>query len=368
MSPVGVAKGEARPEPQRLVRASWVRWGLIMGAWVLLSIFLAPEVYLYFLGKNEPIPWEEAFSLTFVNAAIAAAFTPFIVWLTGKFPLERGKWPWSLLVHVPACIVFSVSHSWLYAMLCYASPHLSEMLFVRFHPNILTYWAIVGFAAALDYFEKYKERERELAQAQMQLLKIQLQPHFLFNTLHTISAMMHEDVKSADRMISRLSDLLRHTLDNIGKHEIPLREEVDFLQKYLEIQRVRFEDRLSLSLDIAPEMLDVMVPSMLLQPLAENSIKHGFASGKNTGVITVRARGRDGFLVLTVTDDGRGLQGAVREGVGLTNIRRRLEQLYNDGHGFTIEGPPEGGVAVTMTLPIRMATGRGGLVEQEKRR
>lgn len=338
-------------------RDAWTKWGAILGAWMILSLFFAPEVYLYFVYKDEPIPWSQTFALTFVNAVIAAAFTPAIVWLTRRFPFDRRRWPRSLLVHVPACLAFSVGHSWLYSMACYASPALFHQLFARFHPNLLTYWAIVGFTEAITYFEKYQERERELARAQLQLLKMQLHPHFLFNTLHTISAMMHEDVSSADRMIARLSDLLRMTLDNIGHQEVALKQEIEFLQKYLEIERMRFQDKLAVMIDVGPDVLDARLPSMILQPLVENSIRHGFGSHRSSGEITIHAHRHDGMLVVRVVDNGCGISSGpsrpMREGLGIGNTRQRLEQLYPERHRFLIENVAAGGARVTVEIPYQ---------------
>lgn len=337
------------------------RWAAIFVAWGLLSLFLAPEVYIYFLYKREPIPWSETLNLTFANTAIAAAFTPGIVWLTRRFPFERRRWLSSLLAHAPACVVFSFAHAWLYSIACYASPYLSYTLLLRFHPNMLTYGAIAGITIAIDYFEKYQERERQLARAQLQLLRMQLHPHFLFNTLHTISAMMHEDVGAADRMVSRLSDLLRLTIDSIGQNEVPLRQEVEFVEKYFEIERMRFQDGIELRIDVDPATLDAMVPSMFLQPLVENSIRHGFRGRKGAGVISVSARAAGDFVKIEITDNGAGLpRGGVREGVGLSNTRRRLVQLYPSAHRFEIENANAGGVQVRISIPIARAPIRPG--------
>ena len=215
----------------RLLQTAWGKWLLFISGWALLSLLFAPEVYLYFLFRRQPVPWTQTLSMTVANLAVALVFLPLIVWLTRRNPVERQTCPAALAVHVPACLLFAMSHSALFALLCFAAPRLSETLFVRFHPNLLTYWAIVGFTQAVDYFRRYQERERQLAQVQLLLLKNQLHPHFLFNTLHTISAMMHEDVKAADRMVNRLSDLLRMTLDTIGLHEVALRHELDFIRK-----------------------------------------------------------------------------------------------------------------------------------------
>jgi len=324
--------------------------------WTVLSLLFVPEAYLFFLYREDAIPASRLIALTLANAGIVVLFLPGIVWLTRRYPLERGAWCKALLIHIPACLLFSLSHSWLYAALCYASPKLFHMLFLRFHPNLLTYWAVVGFASAGEYFRRYSEREKQLAQAELHLLRTQLQPHFLFNSLHTISAMMHEDVKAADRMINRLSEVLRIVVDGIGKHEVPLQEEIDLLQAYVEIERMRFHERLAVMLDLEPEALNALVPTMILQPLAENSVHHGFASQQSVGMISVRACRRNGRLAITFADNGIGFDSCHREGLGLTNTRRRLEQLYPNDHRFEIGNRAEGGAELTFELPFHVAS------------
>ena len=319
-------------------------------------MLFTPEAYLHFYLRGQPIPWRLTFQLTVANSAIALLFLPGIVWLAGRFPIERKSRFKGLLVHIPACFLFSVGHSCLYWLACYASNQLGETLFFRFHPNLLTYWAIVGFTQAIDYFGRYTRRERELADAQLLLLKSQLHPHFLFNALHAVSASMHEDVKSADRIISRLSDLLRLTIESIGRHEVTLRQELDFVEKYLEIERFRFQERLKLVLDVDPVTLDAMVPSMILQPLVENSIHHGFGANMEKGEVTIEARRAGPKLIVRVIDNGRGFagdaEGAQKQGVGLTNIERRLDQLYPSNHRFEWGAPIETGSVVSIEIPF----------------
>ena len=338
-----------------MLQSKWGLWALFVLGWTVLSLLFVPEAYLFFLYRGDAIPVSRMIALTLANAGIVVLFLPGIIWLTRHYPLEHGTWRKALLIHIPACLVFSVSHSWLYAALCYASPKLFHMLFLRFHPNLLTYWAVVGFVSAGEYFRRYSEREKQLAQAELHLLRAQLQPHFLFNSLHTISAMMHEDVKAADRMINRLSELLRIVLDGIGKHEVPLQEEIGLLQAYVEIERMRFHERLSITLDLEPAVLNALVPTMILQPLAENSVRHGFAFCQRGGIICVKACRRNGQLAITFSDNGIGFDLRRREGLGLTNTRRRLEQLYPNNHRFEIENLPEGGAQLSFELPFRIA-------------
>lgn len=328
------------------------RWVLFLLGWAALSLLFAPEAYVSFYVRGQPIGWGQTFSLTFVNAAISLIFLPAIVVLTRRFPVERRTWRTALLVHIPACVVFSLGHSGAYWVACYAWHEVGGTLFYRFHPNLLSYAAIVGFTQAFDYFCKYQQREREIRQLQLEVLKSQLQPHFLFNTLNTIAAMIHADVRAADRMIQRLSDLLRMTLANIGKDEITLAEELNFIRTYLEVERVRFGDRLTSSIDVSSEAMVAMVPALFLQPLVENSIRHGQASLIRIGAACTGSR-----LLITVIDDGSGIPSSrpVREGVGLSNTRKRLQQLYPEDHAFRIAPRKHGGVEVTAEIPFKVA-------------
>jgi two-component system LytT family sensor kinase len=342
---------------EKLLHARWAKWVVFIFGWAALTLLFTPEAYLYFYLHRQPIPWRETFQLTLVNSAIALLFLPAIVWLTRRFPIERKTWPNALLVHIPACLAFSMGHSFLYWTACYASDQLGETLFFRFHPNLLTYWAIVGFTQAIDYFDRYTLRERELADAQLLLLKSQLHPHFLFNSLNTISAMMHEDLGAADQMLSRLGDLLRLTIDSIGQHEIALRQELDFIQRYLEIEGTRFQGRITLQIRAAPDLLDTLVPTMILQPLAENAIHHGLGANRTGGRVRIEAERKSDKLVLKVIDSGRGFPSDALaqpfRGLGLGNTQRRLQHLYGAGQKLACTNPTRGGAAVVIEIPLQ---------------
>ena len=199
---------------------------------------------------------------------------------------------------------------------------------------------------------------------------MQLYPHFLFNTLHAISVLMDDDVKGVRRMIARLSELLRLTLESVGQQEVSLRQELDALERYLEIEQIRFQDRLTVRLAIAPETLDACVPNLVLQPIVENAIRHGIAPRSSAGRIEIRAERRDGMIELQVIDDGPGLrlcdeEGAeeLKEGIGLANTRARLLRLYGDEHRIEIKDADGGGLAVKLSIPFRQVDGEGAALE-----
>lgn len=240
--------------------------------------------------------------------------------------------------------------------------------------DFFVYWAILGVGYAFDYRERYRERESlasqlkaQLAQAQLESLKMQLHPHFLFNTLHTISGLVRTNERQpAVNMISGLSDLLRRALDNADEQEVPLREEVKFIELYLDIQKVRFSDRLTVRLEIAPDTLDALVPNLLLQPLVENAIRHGISLNESAGLIVISAYRADGMLQIKICDDGPGLQSGWRmeesEGIGLTNTAERLKHLYGAEHRFDLRNGAGGGMTVAIAIPFRigyeLASGR----------
>jgi len=236
------------------------------------------------------------------------------------------------------------------------------LLVKTWHFNLLIYWVIVAVSHAFDYYRKYRERElraseleKHLAQAKLQALQMQLNPHFLFNTLHSISSLMHKDVEAADRMIARLSDLLRAALEGAGTQQVTLRQELDLLQLYLAIEQVRFGSRLTVKMNIAPDTLGAQVPNLILQPLVENAIRHGIEPRARLGCIELQAHRQDGALALVVSDDGAGLgeNGRIKEGVGLSNTRARLRELYGTAHRFELLRGQEGGVRVELSIPFR---------------
>ena len=233
----------------------------------------------------------------------------------------------------------------------------------NFHMNLLTYWVILGVGSLREYYRKYRDRElrnaqleAQLTQAQLQALKMQLHPHFLFNTLNTISSLMHKNVQDADRVLARLGDLLRASLRNSGVHEVPLREELEFLRRYLEIEQMRFGDRLKVHIRVDPDLLDLKVPSFILQPLVENSIRYAVGSRNSGGLIEITGGRQNERLSLSVRDDGPGLSleqaAAGSEGVGLQNTRARLQQLYGDRHEFVLRNNPRQGVHVSIVIPV----------------
>ncbi|HYB96980.1 MAG TPA: sensor histidine kinase [Vicinamibacterales bacterium] len=304
-----------------------------------------------------------------------AGLTPAILWLTHRFPFDRAGWKVAIPAHIAGVVVMTSAHVVLTVALRMATywaigesldtwlHEAQEMLFLNFDWEMMTYWTIVGAGTALRYLHEARARELNAAQletrlveARLHTLQRQMQPHFLFNTLNTISALMHRDVDAADAMIARLSDLLRMSLHKVGVQQVPLKEELDFLSKYLEIEQTRFRDRLTVVFDIQADTLHALVPNLLLQPLVENAIKHGIGPRPTPGRITVRARRSGALLELDVQDNGVGLSAArltdFNRGVGLSNTRSRLDHLYGSLHRFEFRQPAEGGLLVCIAIPM----------------
>ena len=355
-----------------------VKWLIIWGVWTLFAFYFTSEIALRNQLSDRPLPFWRILSWQLVSGYIWFCISPVILYLAKRFPFDDGKWKTSLPVHLVAGVVIALAQLLIDAIILtrlgYPPNRTFDSLFDAYkffvvanvHLSMLIYMGVVGISSAYRYYQKYRERELQasqlearLAQARLQVLKMQLHPHFLFNTLNAISELMHKDAESADRMLTDLSDLLRLSFENLEVQEISLKQELEFLEKYLEIEQMRFHDRLTVEMKIAPETLDACVPNMILQPLVENAIKHGIAPRSSGGRIDINTARNNGHLEISVTDDGLGVPFGdlenLSEGVGLSNTRRRLKHLYGDRHKLDLKNRDEGGVGVTLEIPFKVA-------------
>jgi len=344
------------------VRRRWVIWLLVFSGWTALAVFFAVSSSLTFVAAYQPPQWRLTLLMSLTEWFAWAALTPLVAWLARRFPLRAGAVVTSLAVHAPAGFFIAVLKVTLTRIVRIPIVRTNEYFIIsNLATHYVIYWAIVAAVHALAYYRAGRDQElrasqleARLADARLQLLKMQLHPHFLFNTLNTISELVHEDPATADRMIASLSQLLRESLDAGTADRVPLRRELDLLDRYVEIQRARFGARLDVAVEIeAADVRDALVPPLMLQPLVENSIRHGLAARVTAGRIRVRAMRRGDRLVLEVQDDGAGLDphGGTREGVGLGNTRARLQQLYGDAHLVEIRNAEGGGTLVRLTMP-----------------
>ncbi len=352
------------------------KWLLIFGCWMFVALFFTSQTVVQSHIYNQPVRFFRAASWQFSSCFVWFLLTPAILWFDRHFRLEHGKWkrnlPAHLLFGVVIALIQQLADAFVLPTLGYYPGFeftsyfhaYKTLLLVNFHLALFFYWAILGVSYAIDYYQKYRERElrasqleTRLAQARLQVLKMQLHPHFLFNTLNAISELVYKDPESAEQMITNLSDLLRLSLENVGVQEVSLKQELDFLNKYVEIEQMRFHDRLRLAMEIEPDTLDACVPNMILQPLVENAIRHGIGMRSSGGRIEIGADRENGMLHLFVRDDGRGLLNgqheALKEGVGLANTRARLAQLYGSAHRFDLLDSPGGGLKVDFTIPFK---------------
>lgn len=356
-------------------RKRWQCFGLYLGVWVVLGILAAAELFITQQLWDKPITWGLAFCRAFKEMFAYALCTLAVLWLCGRLRHEPGRRARWFLMHMLGAFVFSLAHvtfvSWLEAgersvqtgeILTFT--YLFQKLSVAYTlSNIFKYWLVVLGHLGWHYYKAYREREQqasalatELVQARLQALRMQINPHFLFNTLNTISALVHEKPEAADHMIVRLSDLLRRTLDRGEVQEVPLSEEIEFLKGYLEIEQMRFPDRLTVAFDIEPNTQELLVPHLILQPLVENALRHGILPREEPGRVEISSRIVDGReLELKIRDNGNGIttenSGGDREGIGLKNVRSRLAHLYGSAQRLTIQNAPGGGVEATVRIP-----------------
>ena len=370
------AMNEIAEEEKSKLNRKAVKWIAVWAVWTLFGFFFASQLALQNQLSRNPVSFWKILSWQMVSGYVWFALSPLILYLAQKFPFDAGRWKKSVPLHLLAGLLISLFQlaidTFLLTRLGYPPNReftgffeaYQFFVYINLHFSILIYWGVVGIKSAFNYYQKYRERELQtsqlearLATSRLQVLKMQLHPHFLFNTLNAISELIYKDPESAERMIGDLSDLLRLSFENLEVQEISLKQELEFLRKYLEIEQMRFHDRLRVEMKIAPDALDAGVPNMILQPLVENAIKHGLAPRSAGGVIEIAAARHNGSLRLSVTDDGIGVPSGdvenLRAGVGLSNTRRRLRHLYGDGHRFELTAGRENGLKVNLTIPYR---------------
>ncbi len=374
-----------------LVRFTLKDWRLWAASftffWVLCVCGVVSMYPLEKMTGQKPMI-EEILVLPAIQDTIFAVLAPIVFVIAARHPIQGQRRVQKTLLYLGGGVIFAVVHVFLrllsYPAWNYSAKKFQWALFnwstVRFSVDwsaldriflwnlvediFAIYVPIIVIAHAVLYYKRFREREIRAAQLQAQLsdarllaLKSQLHPHFLFNTLHSISSLMLKDVRLADTMIARLSDLLRMSLVDEGQHVTSLKRELDFTKAYLDIEKIRFGDRLSVTFDVPPQALDATVPHFLLQPFVENSIKHGISKRISGGKILVRATASRDTLRLTVKDNGTGrdhIVGApgVKGGIGLKATRERLRTLYGDNQDLKISFLEDGSTEVSISLPF----------------
>jgi two-component system LytT family sensor kinase len=367
-----------------MFKRRWILWVFAFIGWMLVGLsfgindYLFADVHVRFY--QQPLPLMSVLAWELAYWPVWAAISPLIFRLARRFPIEQTNWLRNLFINIFAGLFITVAHRAIYLFIAWllyiASDNSIESLSYLFHrlflfnlpTGFMSYGVILLVSHAINYYKRLRDEELkatelkaelaeaqlQAAQAQLQALKMQLHPHFLFNTLNSISALLDEDVEKADEMLARLGDFLRLTLENSGAQMIALRDELEFLRHYLEIEQVRYQDRLSVEMHIEPEVLDAQVPNMILQPIIENAIRHGISQRIGNGYIKICATHKDNTLHIEVQDNGPGivLSEKAKAGVGLGNTIERLKQAYGAAHSFDIKTAPIGGTLVTLTIPF----------------
>ena len=368
-APVERSQGESPPVPPPW-KWSWV-WAGAFAAYTVFIILTALQNAVFASRSGTPIGWYNIIMNRALEEYSCALFVPALFWLVHRFPIDRRHWLSHGGVLLAASVVFVIVK---YAVMQPVSALVvhgpTDSVGTAIISNIVAvlfdFWGVIGVAHAIEFYRRALDRERtalqlraQLSRAQLDALQSQLHPHFLFNTLHAASTLMHRDVEGADAMLTQLADLLRATLRRPGTHEIPLHEEMALLDRYLAIMRTRFRDRLTVESDVAQGAADALVPLFLLQPLVENALEHGIERRPGAGRLELCAERVGTWLRISVADDGPGFSGNTPrdDGVGLANTRARLEELYGDDQCLTIEpSSPAGGTRVIIELPFRPAS------------
>src|SRR5215469_3422799 len=352
------------------------RWLWIALIWLSIGIFDASDTVFSMRAEGHHHAWLSLFITLLSSWLPWALATPLILELSRRHPLElKPVFAW--LPHIAACAVTGLAFAaWSAALEELLNPWLQTpapgrfiplmlaKFFNRFVSFLILYSSIVAIGYVLESRQRLAAQGTEtarlnelLARAQLDALRRQIEPHFLFNTLNGIAGLVREGKsEAATKMIAGLSDFLRHVVEGGTKHEVALGVEIEFLQKYLDIQKVRFCDRLLLSVNVPKELLRAQVPSLLLQPIVENSIKHGISKRSHGGEIRVSAFRSDGMLTLSVYNDGPKLKldnGEPGMGTGIFNLRSRLSSLYGHAFNLTMRNQEPAGVEVSVSVPFR---------------
>ena len=354
------------------MKSRLLRIAASVAGWTALGLVLSIEVYFNMRAEMSWGDFAEVAIPQFGRAAMWGSLAPFILMLRAKVPLSSGRWAGGVLFHVwfsfMVMATFYLGRIEAYALFFGAEPGgfwrtAARSFYGHNLVDIAYYWAVIAFGYGGELQRRYRNEEVRAAQlesrlmeAELKALREQIKPHFLFNTLNTVSMMVREGRNEmAVTLLARLGSLLRMSLDGNHRNETTLRVEMDFLDRYVEIQKARFCDRLTVGVSVDENALSVPVPWLLLQPIVENAILHGIAPKNGPGSVEILGRVRDRFLHLEVRDDGPGLPegGRLVEGLGLTNTRERLSKIYGSESRMVLKNRPTGGISVEITLPCR---------------
>lgn len=351
--------------------------GLLIG--IGLGAMWGFKNYLQFLywGEAETFRWQRFFWVPIVNNGTWGLLLPIVHYFISNFQIKIDSKFSQILKVLGVSLLMALIHEGVSNLIYFIPMHFLgyrtltwELVgrIIKAFPfamvdRFIEYWVLYVVYTAFDSQQKLQDKQLEIAQlenqfssARLNALRFQLHPHFLFNTLNTISSLMEISIKDAQKMVSKLGNLLRTALDRNKDNQIVLREEIEFIQSYLDIEQIRFQDRLEVHYHIDEEVLDALVPHLILQPLVENAIKHGFAKSIKSGNITVCIRKQEETIKIEVMDDGDGTQRQTADllelGIGLKNVKERLRLIYGENYEFDIESKPKEGFKVNIAIPF----------------
>lgn len=359
-----------RASPSPVPRVNWEGVALAYGVWTLLALLSIAAPAFTMHGRGQPIPWTSLVPNSFIEWYVDGLASVVLVWTVHRYPVGAARIGKLLPVYGVAMIAaiavkLAISLPLLRAVGSSAAMPRTNVAVQEVAAGVVVFSVLAMVLNVLELQRRLKHREQialelraQLSEAELELLKGQLQPHFLFNTLNGVASLIHTAPAAADLVVVQLADLLRASLDYSGEREIPLSAELSLVDKYVRIMDARFEGKLTVHRDIEPATLAALVPQFILQPLVENAFEHGIARRGGAGQISIRVD-RDGTdrLRLEVSDDGAGLDAAAATdaGIGLGNMRRRLERLYGDAQSLTLSARPQGGTVASVHIPFRTA-------------
>ncbi len=361
------------------VARKWLRYGLlVILAWSIVAVISAIQAHVNALGMGYQSSFRDKLIRTFSNYSLFAVLTPFVIVVARRFRFTRERWLVPLVAHIAGFFIFSTA--WAVLRVTFFQIHevatsrlmppsldvLKDFWVSNFEDALWMYFPIIFLSHAVLFYQESRDRllqeselQAQLARAQLSLLQAQLHPHFLFNTLHAISTLMGRDITAARAMIVRLSELLRQAIESVDVQEVTLKQELEFIDNYLEIEKIRFQDRLTVQLEIEPLTLDALVPNLLLQPLVENAVRYGVAMQPGRGWVRIASKRVDDKLMIEIEDSGPGLDPKPklhREGIGHSNTRSRLSHMYNEAHKFDLISRPGKGLLISIAVPFQTAS------------
>lgn len=341
---------------------------IVVALWAAVAVVFATEAYTAVATLAQPVPWSRVLAYGLPGWALWALFTPAILFLRRRVPIRRDGTTYALLFHLTASALFALAHAALLVSIhnsidatLHGRDYVAALQFrLQFasHLDLLTYWLVLGAAQVAAFYREQTDRDLRsarlatgLAEARLELLRMELNPHFLFNTLNAISGLVYTNPRAADRMLARLGELLRHSLALRNQHRVPLEQELKLLQCYMDIEHIRFGDQLRFDVSVPQEARNELVPSLVLQPLVENAVKHGLQAAMPDGLVRIEAAIGESVLQIMVVDNGSGWNGEAANGVGLANTRARLAELYGDSAHLEILRAEPTGTMIRLTIP-----------------